>query len=77
MRETVEESAQGRLLDSPYFALRDVGCVYRDGVLTLRGSLPSYYLKQVAQAVVAEAEGVTMVVNQIKVHSTARRPSTA
>ncbi len=75
MRERIEESVQERLLGSPYFALRNVGCVYRDGVLTLQGSLPTYYLKQVAQSVVAETEGVTTVVNQIEVKAAAHRSS--
>jgi osmotically-inducible protein OsmY len=75
MRERIEESAQGRLLGSSYFALRNVGCVYRDGVLTLRGSLPTYYLKQMAQSLVAETEGVTAVVNQIEVKTAVHRLS--
>ena len=75
MHERIEKSVQGRLLGSPYFALRNVGCVYRDGVLTLRGSLPTYYLKQMAQSVVTETEGVTTVVNQIEVKPAAYRSS--
>ena len=73
MRERIEESVQGRLLGSPYLALRNIGCVYRDGILTLRGSLPTYYLKQMAQSVVIETEGVTTVVNQIEVRAAAHR----
>jgi osmotically-inducible protein OsmY len=36
-------------------------------VLVLRGCLPTYYLKQVAQEVVAHLEGVEGVENQIQV----------
>jgi osmotically-inducible protein OsmY len=36
-------------------------------VLVLRGCLPSYYLKQLAQEVVAHLEGVEGVDNQIQV----------
>jgi osmotically-inducible protein OsmY len=42
----------------------------RDGVLRLRGHLPSHYLKQIALAAVAEVEGVRTIVNEIEV----RRP---
>lgn len=63
----IEDSAEGRLRSSPYLALRDVGCAARDGVVTLRGHLPTYYLKQLAQAVVAEVDGVRAVDNQIAV----------
>jgi hypothetical protein len=46
-----------------------VACQYHDGVLTLGGCLPSYYLKQLAQVVVAPIEGVRLVVNEIEVGS--------
>jgi osmotically-inducible protein OsmY len=61
------ELAERALCSSPYLALRNVTCDDRDGVLTLRGSLPSYYLKQVAQAIASRVEGVRQVVNEIEV----------
>jgi osmotically-inducible protein OsmY len=48
-------------------ALRKVTSEYLGGVLVLRGCLPSYYLKQVAQEVVAHLEGVERIENQIEV----------
>ncbi len=59
--------AERALRNSPYLVLRNVACECRDGVLTLRGCLPTYYLKQVAQAVVAHLDGVRQVVNEIQV----------
>ena len=38
--------------NSSYHAVRRVGCELRDGTLTLRGQVPSYFLKQIAQTVV-------------------------
>ena len=67
MLDGISESAQGRLKGSAYFALRDIDCVHQDGVLTLRGHLPSYYLKQMAQASVSDIAGVRAVANCIKV----------
>ena len=37
-----EEWAEGRLRRNPYLALRSVSRECRDGVLVLRGRLPSY-----------------------------------
>ena len=62
-----EEWAEGRLRRNPYLALRNVSCDCRGGVLVLRGRLPSYYLKQVAQEAVVRLEGVQGVENQIEV----------
>jgi osmotically-inducible protein OsmY len=61
------EMAERALHSKPYQALKNVSCDWRDGVLVLRGRLPSYYLKQVAQEVVARLEGVEGMDNQIQV----------
>ena len=41
--------------------------VYRDHVLTLRGSVPSFYLKQVLQTAVRNLDGVRQVDNRVQV----------
>jgi osmotically-inducible protein OsmY len=63
----VAEYAESRLRGNSYLALKNICCKYQDGILTLRGCLPSYYLKQVAQTAVAHIEGVRRVVNEIVV----------
>jgi hypothetical protein len=35
--------------ESPYPAIRDAACQVANGVATLKGCVPSYYLKQIAQ----------------------------
>jgi osmotically-inducible protein OsmY len=72
----IGESVADRLRISPYFALREIRCECRDGVVTLLGQLPTHYLKQIAQEVVADVQGVTKVVNQIEV-SIPGRPDAA
>ncbi len=69
----IEEAAEGHLRRSSYFALRDIDCTCHEGVVTLRGCLPTYYLKQLAQHVVADIEGVCGVLNQIEVLASSRR----
>ncbi len=59
--------AESRLRNSQYAALRHVWCEYRDGVLVLYGRLPSHYLKQVAQSLVQDVDGILGVLNQIEV----------
>jgi osmotically-inducible protein OsmY len=59
--------AEVRLRDNSYRVLKNIACDYRDGVLTLRGRVPSYYLKQVAQETVARIAGVQRIDNQIEV----------
>ena len=74
----IGELAECRLRGNSYLALRNVSCKYHAGVLTLRGCLPTYYLKQMAQEVVAGMKGAAQIINQIEVgprlFSEANRP---
>jgi BON domain-containing protein len=63
----IQELAEWRLRSNPYPGLKYIRCEFRDGVLRLRGCLPTYYLKQRAQEAVAHLEGVTCTVNEIQV----------
>ena len=65
---SLQAVAERALHSGPYPALKKLSCDYRGGVLVLRGCLPSYYLKQVAQEVVAHlVQGVSRLDNQIQV----------
>lgn len=66
-RTAIVAEARLRLARSGYAALGDVRCEFERGVLYLRGHLHSHYLKQVAQATVADLEGADRVVNLIEV----------
>jgi osmotically-inducible protein OsmY len=61
------KEAEQLLHYSAYLELRNVNCTYHEGVLTLRGIVPTYYLKQLAQSFVSELEGVIEINNQLKV----------
>jgi hypothetical protein len=73
-RVDIAVEAECRLRHSSYLSLQDVSCDACSDVVRLSGCLPSYYLKQVAQEVVSEVEGVRGVVNLIKVIVPACRP---
>jgi osmotically-inducible protein OsmY len=69
----IAELAEARLRKSPYLALANVSCEFREGVLTLHGCLPRYHLKQVAQEVIAAVPGVEQIDNQIEVVAAMKR----
>ena len=58
------EAARDCLQRSPYCLIRRVSCECREGVLFLRGPLPTFYLKQLAQEAVARVAGISQVVNE-------------
>jgi len=62
---------QARLAACPYYVLRSVMCDFQHGILTLRGELPTFFHKQMAQEAVCGLVGVSQVVNQIEVASLA------
>jgi osmotically-inducible protein OsmY len=67
-------AAEARLLNSPYVELRRVSCEFHEGILTLRGRVPRYYLKQIAQNVVSQLSGVVEIDNQLDVAAHASEP---
>ena len=65
--ESVASVAAARLRNSPYAALRDVACESRGGLLTLRGRVSSYHLKQLAQALLEDIPDLLRLDNRLEV----------
>jgi hypothetical protein len=59
--------AERCLRSHPNLALKNLSCDYGDGVLVLRGCLPTYYLKQLAQEAVGHLKGIKRIDNHIEV----------
>lgn len=70
---SVADRAEVQLRRKGYPALHAISCRCANGVVTLHGHVPTYYLKQMAQATVAAVEGVEEIVNDIKVMEPAQR----
>lgn len=56
-----------RLQASPHLCLRSVTCDQRERILVLRGRVPSYYHKQLAQELVRQIAGTFAIVNVVEV----------
>jgi len=67
IRSDVAERAESLLRRNGHLLHQNISCEFHEGVLVLRGSVPSYHLKQVAQAVVASLEEVVQIENRIEV----------
>jgi hypothetical protein len=61
------QSIERRLRESSYYYLRTISAAHESGVITLRGRVPTFYLKQTVQAIVEKIEGVERVVNLVDV----------
>jgi osmotically-inducible protein OsmY len=70
----VEAKAEALLRQASYAELRHITCRLHDGVLTLRGRVPSYYLKQTAQVLLRSIDGVSKINNQLEVISLSGAP---
>jgi osmotically-inducible protein OsmY len=56
-----------RLGRSGYIILRKISVHEHEGVLTLHGTLPNFYLKQLAQVIAAQVPHVEKIKNRIQV----------
>jgi osmotically-inducible protein OsmY len=65
--------ARRALESSPYLPLRTITCYIHEGVLSLRGRVPTFYCKQLAQSLVSAIAGVEEVNNQLEVVGPGRR----
>jgi len=63
----IVEKARQRIFHQPHLNMQRIWCEFADGQLFLRGQVPSFYHKQLAQVAVADMEGVHQVVNDIEV----------
>lgn len=64
--QTIAE-LHAQLRSSPFFPLRTVTCVYREGRFVLHGCVPTYHCKQLAQSIALGTSGVDRLENQIEV----------
>jgi osmotically-inducible protein OsmY len=65
--ERTMHHVRSRLRRSLYPQLRRVQCEFHDGVLTLRGVVNSYFIRQLAYAHVANVDGVEAVIDRLDV----------
>ena len=68
LKQAIEREVASDLEHCGYHEMRRVSCEYDHGVVTLRGRVPSYFLKQIAQTVVASRlKGTAALRNQLEV----------
>lgn len=63
----ITEQAVRRMRESSHSLLRTVQCRFDNGVLRLKGRVPSFYLKQLVQSLVENIDGVERIDNQVDV----------
>ncbi|MFT4558928.1 MAG: osmotically-inducible protein OsmY [Porticoccaceae bacterium] len=56
-----------RLGESPYSAIKQIQLEFYEGVLILRGKVPTFYTRQVALALAMTVDGVELVDDRISV----------
>jgi osmotically-inducible protein OsmY len=71
----LRDAAIQGLRRSGYPALSDVQCEVKGGRATLSGVVPSFFLKQIAQAILLRVDGVRGLTNHLEVQSPHCGPS--
>lgn len=67
--DEIAQAAASSLRSGPYPVLRNISCRCESGQLTLTGAVGSFYLKQIAQTIVARVPGVGRIDNRLEVLS--------
>lgn len=65
--DAIRTAAETKLRQASYRPLRQVRCEFHEGVLTLRGRVPTYHLKQMAQTLIGSLDGILEVSNRLEV----------
>ena len=65
--EAIVAAANERLRNQSHLTVQQIWCEFDEGQLFVRGRVPSFYYKQLAQEAVAGLKGVRQVINDIEV----------
>jgi hypothetical protein len=60
---------QRQFQTSPYWYLRRLTCAVAEGRVVLRGTVPCYYLKQIAHTIAVKTVGLGRIDSDIEVES--------
>ncbi|HTI49719.1 MAG TPA: BON domain-containing protein, partial [Planctomycetaceae bacterium] len=63
----IQQTARLNLKKSGYHPLGRLTCSVEDGVVTLAGAVPTFFLKQMAQSIVQRIEHVQRIENRVRV----------
>jgi len=72
--EPIEDTAKRLIIENPLFRGRDLGLTFEmiEDVLVIHGRAPSFYLKQMVQAMLLRLDGIPRIENRIHVVSPGR-----
>ncbi len=65
----VKREIEFQLQRSPYREVRNVVCSFANGLAVLDGEVTSFHLKQIAQTLLQNIDGVSQISNLLKVSS--------
>ena len=66
-RDQIIAAAKQRITHQPHLSVQRIWFDFEEGKLFLRGQVPSFYYKQLAQEAVTRLDDVREVVNEIEV----------
>jgi len=66
--DNIEDQAQQRMNQSLYPEVKRIVCSYRDGTLTLYGTVSSLYARRIAEQLVEDLQGIEVIDNQLAVN---------
>jgi hypothetical protein len=68
MSISLQEQAESRFFNADHLELRQIRCTFQHAVLTLRGSVSSFKVRQAALEMIKDLKGIEVIDNQIIVN---------
>jgi osmotically-inducible protein OsmY len=66
--ERICEEATRKLRSTGYAPVSNLACDVQNGVVTIKGSVPTFHLRQVAHSAIQRIDGVREVQDLVEVH---------
>jgi len=74
MSISIAEKAESRFHNADHLELRQIQCTFQHAVLTLRGSVSSFKVRQAALEMIKDLKGIDIIDNQIMVNDKGMDP---
>lgn len=73
-KQDLKKTAQQALLDNPHTREHGIEVLTRNNVITIKGIVPSAYIKDTAEVILRDLDEVAGVINEIRVKTAEENP---
>lgn len=73
-KQDLKKTAQQALLDNPHTSEHGIEVLIRNNIITIKGVVPSAYIKDTAEVILRDLDEVAGVINELRIKTTEENP---